>query len=261
MKKTIYLLTRGDDDSGLQVICAYTTEKDAKQALLALAKEDGGGSLEIKWLTPTSYQVIDPKDPNRNIVDDAGINEVTLVTNVESEPKIKKRYLIVRDYEPTGLPVIAVCETYEAAIKRLKKLVKEDSAKYRKPYVWWLSSTSYRVFYPPESSTVVAAAFILPDTISVYDHTASRTVYLLVTDSTPGPDVISVFETKEAAITALKERAARDVKCERTVKLIWRTPTRYDIIEEPGSHDFITVEIIERPLQKECDRESSLHTC
>lgn len=87
MKKTIYLLTRGDEDIGLQVIRAYTTEKDAKQALLALAKVDGEGSLEIKWLTPTSYQVIDPKDPDRPIVDDADIREVTLVTNVASEPK------------------------------------------------------------------------------------------------------------------------------------------------------------------------------
>ena len=107
-------------------------------------------------------------------------------------------------------------------MKRLKKFAKEDSAKYRKPYVWWLSPTSYRVFYPPESSTVVAAAFILPETIPVYENATSRSVYLLVTDSTPGPDVISVLETKEAAITTPKERAARDVKCERTVKLIRR---------------------------------------
>ena len=88
-----------------------------------------------------------------------------------------------------------------------------------------------------------------------------KTVYLIVTDEPLAPDVIGVFETKELAIAALKERAARDVKCERTVKLIWRTPTRYDIIEEPGSHDIITVEIIERPLQQERDHESSLHTC
>ena len=76
-----------------------------------------------------------------------------------------------------------------------------------------------------------------------------KTVYLIVTDKPLEPDVIDVFETKELALTALKDKAASDVKCERAVKLIWRTPTRYDIIEEPGSHDFITVEIIERPLQ------------
>ena len=78
-----------------------------------------------------------------------------------------------------------------------------------------------------------------------------KTVYLIVTDKPLEPNVIGVFETKEAALTALKDKAASDVNCERAVKLIWRTPTRYDIIEDPGSHDFITVEIIERPLQKE----------
>lgn len=49
-----------------------------------------------------------------------------------------------------------------------------------------------------------------------------KTVYLIVTDRSLEPDVIGVFETKELAIAALKERADQDVKCERAVKLIWR---------------------------------------
>lgn len=262
MKRTIYMLTRGDEDSGLQVICAYDTEKAAKQALLALAKVDGEGSLEIRWHTPTSYQVIDPKDPDRHILDNAGIHECTLDQSEKPELKVKNRYLVARSNELTALTIVKACGTGAEAVEVLKELAKKDSAKYENPYVYWLAPTSYRIFANSKSTTkVLASAFILPETIPVYENTTSRTVYLLVTDSTPGPDVISVFETKEAAITALKERAARDVKCERTVKLIWRTPTRYDIIEKPGSHDFITVEIIERPLQKEREHESSLHTC
>lgn len=87
-----------------------------------------------------------------------------------------------------------------------------------------------------------------------------KTVYLLVTDEPLAPDVIGVFETKELAIAALKERADQDAQCKNAEWIIWRTSTRYDIIEAPGCHDFITVEIIERPLQKESDHERSLHT-
>lgn len=254
MKTTIYLLTRGDEDSGLQVIRAYNTEQAAKQSLLALAKVDGEGSLEIRWLTPTSYQVIDPKDPDRDIVDNAGIYECTLDQSEKPELKVKKRYLVVRDYEPTGLPVIAAYETNDAAMKRLKELAEEDSAKYREPYVWWLSNTIYRIFYPPESRTVVAAAFILPETSLVCENTASRTVYLLVTDSTSGSDVIRVFETKEAALTALKDKAADDVVKQECNQVVWIKPTEYNLLTgglELGYMLVTTVKIIERPLQVE----------
>ena len=47
-----------------------------------------------------------------------------------------------------------------------------------------------------------------------------KTVYLIVTDKPLEPNVIGVFETKELALTALKDKAARDVNCERAVKLI-----------------------------------------
>lgn len=261
MKKTIYLLTRGDEDIGLQVIRAYDTEKDAKQALLALAKLDCEGGLEIKWLTSTSYQVIDPKDPDRCIVDDAGIQECTLCSADDAELKVKKRYLVVRDSYPERLSVLDVYSTNEEAVKRLKILAEEDSSKYRKPYVLWLSPTSYRIFYPPDSSTIQAAAFILPETIPVYENTTSRTVYLLVTDSISEPEVIGVFETKELAIAALKERADQDVKRRNAAEIIWQTPMRYDLkLEEPGYWQLITVEIIERPLQQENEHESSVHT-
>lgn len=89
-----------------------------------------------------------------------------------------------------------------------------------------------------------------------------KTVYLLVTDSTSGSDVISVFETKEAALTALKDKAVSDIKhITNAVRITWITHTQYTLrVEEPGYRDFITVEIIERPLQKERDHESSVHT-
>lgn len=256
MKKTIYLLKRGDDDSGLQVICAYTTEKDAKQALLALAKEDGGGSLEIKWLTPTSYQVIDPKDPDRCIVDDAGIQECTLEQNEEPELKVKKRYLIVRrvDNAVEGMTILNSYSTNEEAVERLKAMAKEDSSKYRKPYVWWLSTTNYRIFDPPESPTIRDAAFILPETVSVYENTISRTVYLLVTDNISGSDVISVFETKEAALTALKDRAANDVNKKDFNQVLWINPTQYNLLTggiDLGYMNVTTVKIIERTLHVE----------
>ena len=47
-----------------------------------------------------------------------------------------------------------------------------------------------------------------------------KTVYLIVTDKPLEPNVIGVFETKELALTALKDKAASDVNCERAVKLI-----------------------------------------
>lgn len=89
-----------------------------------------------------------------------------------------------------------------------------------------------------------------------------KTVYLIVTDEPLAPDVIGVFETKELAIAALKERADQDAKCKNAVRITWITPTQYNLsVEAPGYWDIITVEIIERPLQQERDHESSLHTC
>lgn len=79
-----------------------------------------------------------------------------------------------------------------------------------------------------------------------------KTVYLIVTDRSLEPDVIGVFETKELAIAALKERADQDVKRSNAAEIIWQTPMRYDLkLEEPGYWELITVEIIERPLQQE----------
>lgn len=256
MKKKIYLLTRGDEDIGLQVIRAYDTEKDAKQALLALAKLDCEGSLEIKWLTSTSYQVIDSKDPDRCIVDDAGIQECTLEQNEEPELKVKKRYLIVRrvDNAVEGMTILNSYSTNEEAVERLKAMAKEDSSKYRKPYVWWLSTTNYRIFDPPESPTIRDAAFILSYTVPVYENTTSRTVYLLVTDSTSGSDVIGVFETKEAALTALKDRAANDVGKQEFKQVAWVNPTQYNVLTgglERGYMAVTTVKIIERTLHVE----------
>lgn len=89
-----------------------------------------------------------------------------------------------------------------------------------------------------------------------------KPVYLIVTDEPLAPDVIGVFETKELAIAALKERAASDIKHRKNaVQITWITPTQYNLsVEDPGYWDIITVEIIERPLQQEHDHESSVHT-
>lgn len=253
MKKIIYLLTRGDEDSGLQVIHAYDTEQAAKQGLLALAKMDGEGSLDISWITPTSYQVIDPKDPDRNILDSAGIHDCTLDQSEASELKVKKRYLIVRrDTTDEGLTILNSYNRIEDAVKSLKALAKEDSSKYRKPYVWWLSTTNYRIFDPPESPTIRDAAFILPETVPVYENIADRTVYLLVTDNTSGSDVISVFDTKEAALTALKDKAANDVGKQECKQVVWIKPTEYNLLTggiDLGHMQVTTVKIIERTLQ------------
>lgn len=89
-----------------------------------------------------------------------------------------------------------------------------------------------------------------------------KTVYLTVTDKPLEPDVIGVFETKELAIAALKERSDQDAKRGNAAEIIWQTPMRYDLkLEELGYWELITVEIIERPLHQERDHESSLHTC
>lgn len=250
MKKTIYLLTRGDEDSGLQVIRAYDTEKDAKQSLLALAKSDGEGSLEINWITKTSYQVIDPKDPDRNILDNAGIHECTLEQSEEPELKAKKRYLVVRIGEQTDLHIVNACETEAEAAKLLKELCAQDSAKYNNPYVHCLESMSYRVFANSRCNKELAAAFILPETVPVYENTADRTVYLLVTDNTSGSDVISVFDTKEAALTALKDKAANDAGKQECRMVVWVKPTQYNLLtsKEFGHMSVTTVTIIERTL-------------
>lgn len=88
-----------------------------------------------------------------------------------------------------------------------------------------------------------------------------KTVYLIVTDRSLEPDVIGVFETKELAIVALKERADQDAKRRNAAEIIWQTPMRYDLkLEELGYCELITVEIIERPLQQENEQESSVHT-
>lgn len=254
MKKTIYLLTRGDEDIGLQVIRAYDTEKAAKQALLSLAKLDCEGSLEIKWLTSTSYQVIDSKDPDRTILDDAGIHERTLEQSEEPELKVKKRYLVIRDSECTELHIVNACDTEAEAVKLLKELCDYDSARYNNPHVYCLSPISYRIFANPKSTKVLASAYILPETVPVYENTTSRTVYLLVTDSTSGSDVIGVFETKEAALTALKDRAANDVGKQEFKQVAWVNPTQYNVLTgglERGYMAVTTVKIIERTLHVE----------
>ena len=87
-----------------------------------------------------------------------------------------------------------------------------------------------------------------------------KTIYLLTRgDEDIGLQVIRAYDTEQAAKQSLLALAKVDGEGSLEIKQL--TPTSYDIIEEPGCHDFITVEIIERPLQKECDHESSLHTC
>lgn len=80
-----------------------------------------------------------------------------------------------------------------------------------------------------------------------------KTVYLLVTDSTSGSDVISVFETREAALTALKNKAANDVGQKECIQVVWVKPTQYNLLisKEIGYMNVTTVKIIERPLYVE----------
>ena len=81
-----------------------------------------------------------------------------------------------------------------------------------------------------------------------------KTVYLIVTDEPLAPDVIGVFETKELAIAALKERADQDAKRRNAVRITWINPTQYNLLTggiELGNMYVTTVKIIERTLHVE----------
>lgn len=81
-----------------------------------------------------------------------------------------------------------------------------------------------------------------------------KTVYLIVTDRPLEPDVIGVFETKELAIAALKERADQDAKRRNAVRITWINPTQYNLLTggiELGNMYVTTVKIIERTLHVE----------
>lgn len=81
-----------------------------------------------------------------------------------------------------------------------------------------------------------------------------KTVYLIVTDRSLEPDVIGVFETKELAIAALKERADQDAKRRNAVRITWINPTQYNLLTggiELGHMYVTTVKIIERTLHVE----------
>lgn len=82
-----------------------------------------------------------------------------------------------------------------------------------------------------------------------------KTVYHdRVTDKPLEPDVIGVFETKEAALTALKDRACSDVGKKDCKQVVWINPTQYNLLTggiELGHMYVTTVKIIERTLHVE----------